>query len=413
MLANFKKFGVAAAVASALGAAGAAQAFSLGDPADALLIPYVFAGANAKGVVTNTLVGLVVANPANVNLGQFADFSVNPPVAPDLATGNPGSIGHGTLTPGSKFNGTTPWCTAGRLHWYFFNIDSQEVADGTINVTCEDFVRLDWNYITDQKFPSAKGVPGYMVISDDIGGSTRGGVSGLVLYGAAYQIRGNWGSQAFIPAVPLVDSVDGTVGDEVTHSGAFVTNVIPVTAGLSLPYQSATSTADQSWFSLRYFLDPALNGATTFVLWFPDTAYQTRLTQQVVVFDADELPVSAATSAPHELNLIQVDPTANPAKPSAPHTAVLRDGLTHTNTDGSGTSAVGSAVNTGFVLFDVHDRHSSGSVVVDGNTIFEGATVYTPFENSRAGFAFSLIGIGGGSAPDQVQTELAHERGLK
>lgn len=233
-----------------------------------------------------------------------------------------------------------------------------------------------------------------------------------MLYGAAYQIRGNWGSQAFIPAVPLVDSVDGTAGDEVTHSGAFVTNVIPVTAGLSLPYTTAPA-ADQSWFSLRYFLDPALNGATTFVLWFPDTAYQGRLTQQVVVFDADELPVSAATSAPHELNLIQVDPTADPKKPSAPHTAVLRDGLTHTNTDGSGTSAVGSAVNTGFVLFDVHDVHSSGSVVVDGNTIFEGATSFTPVELSGAGFAFSLIGIGGGAAPDQVQTELAHERGLK
>jgi hypothetical protein len=413
MLANFKKFGVAAAVASALGAAGAAQAFSLGDPADALLIPYVFAGANAKGVVTNTLVGLVVANPANVNLAQFADVSTNPVTLP--GPGSQGSIGHGTLTPGSKFNSTTPWCAPGRLHWYFFNIDSQEVADGTIPVTCEDFVRIDWNYITDKSFPSAKGVPGYMVIGDDIGGSTRGGVSGLVLYGAAYQIRGNWGSQAYIPAVPLVDSVDGTAGDEVTHSGAFVTNVNPVTAGLSLPYATnlVNPAADQSWFSLRYFLDPALNGATTFVLWFPDTAYQTRLTQQVVVFDADEGPLSAATSAPHELNLIQVDPTADPKKPSAPHTAVLRDGLTHTNTDGSGVSAVGSAVNTGFVLFDVHDIHSSGSVVVDGNTIFEGASVFTPVELSRAGFAFSLIGIGGGSAPDQVQTELAHERGLK
>ena len=43
MLANFKKVGVAAAVAAALGASGAAQAVMQGTPGDALLIPFVVA----------------------------------------------------------------------------------------------------------------------------------------------------------------------------------------------------------------------------------------------------------------------------------------------------------------------------------------------------------------------------------
>jgi hypothetical protein len=55
------------------------------------------------------------------------------------------------------------------------------------------------------------------------------------------------------------------------------------------------------------------------------------------------------------------------------------------------------------VLFAVNDyRESDGTIL----------NAVTPVESSRAGFAFSLIGIGGGAVADQVQTELAHERGI-
>jgi hypothetical protein len=379
MLANFKKMGVAAAVASTLGVSGAAHAVLQGVPGDALLIPHVIA-ANVGGTVTNTLIGLTVASNANSNAAQFADLSVIAPAHP---------AGVGTLsTPKDDALGCGR--SGAKIHWYFFDQFSEEVVNDTIPVTCEDFVRIDWNHIIQSKsLPSAQNKPGYMVITDARSGDAT--KSEMILYAATYLIRGNWASQAYIPVLPLVDSVDGTAGDEVEYAGAFVTNINPVTAGMLLPSENTGSLA---LFSLRYFLDPALNGSTTMVLWFPENN-DARLVQNILVYDADERPISARTSIPYELNILDVAPGAEVV---SPFTGVIRDGLVHTNPDGAGVSAVGNAVNTGFVLFGVNDYNSDSST--------------TPVEGSRAGFAFSLIGIGGGAVADQVQTELAHERGI-
>lgn len=424
MMANFKKFGVAVAVASALGAAGAAQATTLGAPADALLVPFVFAGTNAKGVVTNTLIGVTVADPNRANPSQFEDLSATT-----------GAIGVGTLSPlatkyaSGAFPSGTPYCnSSGQIHWFFFDIDSNEVADGVIPVTCEDFVRIDWNFLVKGNgttaapgFPSAENLPGYMVIADDRNGSAR--ASGLILYGASYQIQGDWKTEAFIPLVPLVDRADGAAGDEVTRSGSFVTNVNPVTAGILLPSPGTGASASNgvpgssgnntSRFSLRYVADPASTTfptATTMVLWFPDLGYGDKIRQRtnILVFNTEEGAVSAVADLPHELNLVQVDPAGDPKKPRAPHTTVLRDGLTHTESDRAGVTAVGSAVNTGYVLFDIKDYYNNATVVVDGNSVSQ-QNVVTPVEGSRAGFAFSLIEV---SSSSNVQSELAHERGL-
>ena len=155
-------------------------------------------------------------------------------------------------------------------------------------------------------------------------------------------------------------------------------------------------TNDTAYFSLRYFLDPALGGNTRFVLWFPDNNFSQRNNQSVIVYDADERGISARTSIPYELNVLEVSPTATTG---GAVTGIIRDGLVHENTDGAGNTAVGNAVNTGFVLFNVRDYDEDVSSV-------------TPVEGSRAGFAFSLIGVQGSSSA-QVQTELAHERGLR
>jgi hypothetical protein len=378
MLSNFKKLGVAAAVASTLGVSGAAHAVLQGVPGDALLIPHVIAS-NVGGTVTNTLIGVTVASNANSNAAQFADLSLG--AVPHVGVGTLSTPKDDTLGCGRS---------GARLHWYFFDQFSEEVVNDTIPVTCEDFVRIDWNYIIQSKsLPSAQNKPGYMVITDARSGDAT--KSEMILYAATYLIRGNWASQAYIPVLPLVDSVDGTAGDEVEYAGAFVTNINPVTAGMLLP---SAGTGQLALFSLRYFLDPALNGSTTMVLWFPENN-DARLVQNILVYDADERPISARTSIPYELNILAVAPGAEVV---APFTGVIRDGLLHTNPDGSGVSAVGNAVNTGFVMFGVNDFNSDSSV--------------TPGEESRAGFAFSLIGIGGGAVADQVQTELAHERGI-
>jgi len=344
MLANFKKVSVAAAVAAALGASGAAQAVIESYPGDALLIPYV--ATNGAGRL-NTMISVVVASPTTVNVSQFP-----------------------TLT-GPK---TTTGC-AGRIHWYFFDKSSVEIVDDTIAVTCDDWVGIDFGTIVeDKKLPSALNVPGYMVITDAKANETT--ASGMILYGAAYQIRGNWATQAYIPVLPMVDDVDSASRDEVKHKGAaFLSNVNPVTAGMLL----ADEPGEGSAFSMRYFLqstDPA--GSTEFVLWFPDNS-ALRASQTVLVYDADEKAISARTSIPYELNVLKV---ADDAAVGGLYTGVIKDGL----------------ADTGFVLFDVVD--------------FDEETSTVNGYGSRAGVAFSLIGVDG-AIGEQTQTELAHERGVQ
>ncbi len=139
MLANFKKVSVAAAVAAALGASGAAQAVIESYPGDALLVPYVATSGAGK---LNTMISVIVASPATVNVSQF-----------------PTLTGPKTVTDTSGCNG--------KIHWYFFDKNSVEIVDDTISVTCDDWVGIDFGSIVEaKKLPSALNVPGYMVIAD-------------------------------------------------------------------------------------------------------------------------------------------------------------------------------------------------------------------------------------------------------
>jgi hypothetical protein len=326
MLANFKKFGVAAAVAAALGASGAANALVLGEPGDALLIPYV--RTNGLGSDRNTMISIVNASPTRVNVDSF-----------DTLTG-------------------TKNCD-GRLHWFFFDARSVELVNGFIPVTCEDWVGIDFGYET-LNAPSAVGVDGYLVVADAAANGAAG--SSKILYGSAWQIEGNWATQAFIPVLPMIDSADGTDGDEVIHAGPdALASVNPVTAGMELAYNSSAP----AWFSLRYYLGDDPQGKTRFVLWFPENS-DARDDNVIFVYDDAENFGSARASFPNELNILNVGPGQD-----------IKDWL----------------ADAGYVLFSVDDGPASPV-------------------SSRAGVAFSLIGVAGANAM-QVQTELAHERGVK
>jgi hypothetical protein len=247
------------------------------------------------------------------------------------------------------------------LHWFFFDARSVELVNGFIPVTCEDWVGIDFGFET-LNAPSAVGKDGYLVITDATANGSVG--STKILYGSAWQIRGNWATQAFIPVLPMVDSADGTDGDEVVHAGAdALANVNPVKAGMELAHHSDVN----AWFSLRYYLGDTPQGATEFVLWFPENSLA-RNDNVIFVYDDEENFGSARTSFPDELNILTVGPGAD-----------IRDWL----------------ADQGYVLFTVDD--STASLV---------APV------SRGGIAFSLIGVAGANAV-QIQTELAHERGVK
>ena len=357
MLANFKKIGVAAAVATAIGASGAAQAITLGEPGGALLVPHVVYSSAAK---VNTMIGVTVGD--SVPQGQF-----------------PTVQGEGSeCSNGGK-----------QLHWYFFSTKSVHLADGAVTISCNDFSRFDWGYVVtnpSRPFPSLDGVTGYLVLSSNDARSDSS-FSSYTLYGSAYLIQGDWASEAYIPVLPLRDSTAGDWDDEVTYKGGIPSNVNPLLAGMPLAYDKGTAAR----FSLRYFVDPTpLNGSTRFVLWFPDNSGQAhgngkidRTAVAIDVYDADEVAVSSTLSLPNELNVVDassIDGTVNdPTGHAIPDLA-------------SGQPALDS----GFVLFHLADTSNTK----------------TGPEYSRAGVAFSLIGVGSSVNSVQVQTDLAHERGI-
>ncbi|MDG4555305.1 MAG: hypothetical protein P9E24_13840 [Candidatus Competibacter sp.] len=356
MLANFKKIGVAAAVATAIGASGAAQAIVLGEPGGALLVPHVVYDSKAQ---VNTMIGVTVGDA--VPAGQFPTVQ---------------GTGSECSSSGSK-----------QLHWYFFSTKSVHLADGFVKISCNDFSRFDWGYVItnpNRPFPSLDGVSGYLVLSSNDARSDSV-ASNYTLYGSAYLIQGDWASEAYIPVLPLRDAVGS--GDEVTYKGGIPSDVNPLLAGIPLAYSNSVAAR----FSLRYFVDPTpLNGSTRFVLWFPDNSGEThgngkidRSAVAIDVYDADEIAVSSTLSLPNELNIIdasKIDGTTNnPGSHAIPDLA-------------SGQPAL----NSGFVLFHLADT---------SNTL-------TGPQYSRAGISFSLIGLGTSANSVQVQTDLAHERGI-
>lgn len=418
---SFKKFGVAAAVAAALGASSAAQALTLGEPGDALLIPHVYASSDAT---TNTLIGVIVAPNSGVFQDQTPAGALQPfptlTAQPNPDPNNAAANGLDACSYLSGPGGTGNVLTLPRLHWYFFDVRSNKVADDSVPVSCHDFVRIDWAYLAAQK--GQLGVRGYMVITDQRNYVSNGipTTNTMIMYGASFMIQGNWQSQAFIPVLPIRNDPDtaGTVQaaapDELFFGGQnFPAEVNPVAAGMALPADGgAVQTAT---FSLRYFQDPALSGGTAFVIWFPDNGAartvdsngvftyscpsgttpgkpggRCRLGLTLDYYDADENQASTAYSLPNELNIINpvtdlhISPTHVAANP-------IPD---------LGDPANGAAIGTGFAIFSLSDGVPTASLPGGYGPRF------------RGGVAFSLIDINGANGA-QVQTELAHERGIR
>lgn len=420
-MANFKKIGVAAAVAATLGATGVAQALTLGEPGDALLIPHVYASSDAT---TNTLIGVIVAPNSAVFRDQLPDGTWEPfPTLTDQPddAADPLANGEDACSYLSGPGGTGNVLTLPRLHWYFFDARSNKVADDSVPVSCHDFVRIDWAYLAAQK--GQLGVRGYMVITDQRNYVSNGipDTNTMIMYGASFMIQGNWQSQAFIPVLPIRNDPDGagdvqaTAPDELFFGGQnFPAEVNPVSAGMALPADGVVP-PQTATFSLRYFQDPALSGGTAFVIWFPDNGAakttdsngvstyscpsgttpgkpggRCRLGLTLDYYDADENQASTAYRLPDEVNII------NPVTDlhiSATHVAAnpIPD---------LGDPANGAAIGTGFAIFSLSDGVPTASLP-DGYAT-----------RLRGGVAFSLIDINGANGA-QVQTELAHERGIR
>lgn len=423
---SFKKLALASAVSAGVGGfAGTADALILGEPGNAILVPYVIcdtAGGDINNQI-NTLVGLTTsANKGLVSGRTSTDYIM---LTDGLHTGQQvtntdfdsattvnGPDWFDYLTSQNNTSGTAANEAYGadrNVHWYFFNADSQKILDGRLPGTTNDFIRFDWCgelNADPANLTAADGVPGYLVFSTE---AARTGITAdFAMWAQAFQIKGNWASQAFIPSVPMADAQDGPVvpanggrvtnNDHVTYTGLFPDQVSPSITGIGLTNRDGQDN-DVALWSMRYFLDPALASANTFVLWFDRNCANPiattfggdgcdRRTVGYESFDSEEnFEQSGTIDLSKELNLIRATPTAT-----------VFSGLTHSETEAATGATV---VNTGLIFFRLPEYNAG---------LFGGSNADDV--DISNGVFFTLLELGAGAVADQTQTELAQERGI-
>lgn len=347
---------------------GIAQAITLSEPGEALLVP----GVNYDSALqVNTFVGITI--PAMV--GE------------DPLTGLPYLTAPSTSAPGGM-PGIIPVPPAFAIHWFFFDENSVHQLDDGIAATLNDFVPLDWGAVVVAAGGGLDGVPGYLVITNEVArgvGLVVPANRGFAMYGDAAIVQGNWASAAYVPVVPMndttVEPAAPTIADNVIWAGGIVPAAVsPLIAGIQLDNDDGDN-LENCVIDMRYFLDPALGGATDLVVWMdrnygPPAFVPGYAGVAIEVYDTAEWGPSAAMDLNREVNWIDASTIPWTQRP------VDADGLT----------------SEGFIYIELPELTDGVFGIAAGP---EGSCV-----------AFSLLYFAGGGNPGNVQTALAHERGI-
>jgi hypothetical protein len=425
MVREFKKVGVAAAVAGALlGSSYSHATVQLSEPGDVMLVPYVICNPAAAAGQINTLVGLITFDKERLGL-RVGD--VNYPAPWSLASLT--VSGEPIPTPGEAdlpVRRTTVGNYDRTIHWYFYDSRSNHLLDGVIPATDNDFVRFDWcSTIRDTGQTALNGVDGYLIfVADDfdridtsVDPVSLSRVPPTALYGHAYQVQGNWASQAFIPVLPnpVLSMIGGSgvnrplVANVVKRDGypAF-TRLVSGSDFSFIPTASRPLPAQRDVY-MRYFLDPALATENRMVFWFNLNSgdYNTDgtsrlgynslngygtsplvLTQNRIAagetYDSEQVyRNSFSLPLPNELNIL----TSTPSAPRFP-------GMLHSETERYSGFTV---VNSGIIRFGIPEAWLRVATT--------NASQPTPFVSS--GVSFNMLGLGASGNAAQLQTEMS------
>lgn len=426
MVREFKKVGAAAAVAGALLASGSSFAnVQLSVPGDVVLVPYVICDPAKDN--QNTLVGLITFDKGRLGL-QAGNINYSAPWI--LATARVDLPTPGTPKLPERVTGPDAGKYDDAIHWYFYDVRSNHLLNGVIPVTDNDFVRFDWcTTIRETGQTALNGVNGYLIFTTDEVDRADNlalleSVPRYALYGHAYQIQGEWESQAFIPIVsnPLhsyLDVDEATGVPQPAGNPARIANVVkrdgyPAFARLLSGSNFAARGTNEPLrrdVYMRYFLDPKLATENRMVFWFNNNSgsvaaaslgytagngyagvvslVQTRNNVAGETYDSEQIyRNSFSISLPDELNILRSYPPGVETGPRFP-------GMIHESVEPYSGATV---VNTGIVRFGIPEA------VLTANSA--GTQFSTkPFVSS--GVSFNLLGLGAGAAAAQLQTEMA------
>ena len=419
-----------AAVAAATLAAGSAQAVIVGHGGTALLVPYVEYDTAGDGV-TNTMVQITVGSrnverqaaaggapvgaplfaPGASPMSSFQNAAAATTDFPTLANADPDGLNGGPALPIGQVQRAI---AANNLHWYFFDASSTHLLDDDMVVSANDMALFDWGGTVQALGAAAvalaDGVPGYLVFGSNAARS--GGYSQLILWGDAMQINGNWESAAYIPVLPLNDMPDAAVAgiancstttgacDEVTYNGSYPTSVNPFMAGMTTG--DGDLVAERLTFDIPYFVPTGaaggIGGETNHVIWLDQNYNGSPVTSGayagclrtnwagigVEVFNTDETTNSAVVTFNQELNMIDVGASVAGAR--------------------NGAADADGIIDAGFIWYNAPEARITGLALGCNPALLD--------SDVHGGVAFALVDLLGGNL-GQVQTEMAHERGLR
>jgi hypothetical protein len=367
---NFgKKNLIATSIICMLGYAGATLAISQGEPGEALLVPYVVYDSVDN---INTLIGLTVPStlgldPNQTERGGSANAGTGFATAPQENSTD-------CDLPGAPNNTEE----TGNISWWFFDTTGIIQYEGVMPTGCDDFVPFDWGTeVGSSGINALDGMSGFLIFGNT--SATFGTFDpAFGLYGDAAVIHGNWESAAYIPVLPLANSGNTTPlrqgVREIVYTGGQPISFSPLTSGVGLDNDDGAAD-DTVSFDMRYFLDPSLSGATELVVWMDQNCRGgadgcDRRHVPVNTFDTDRNSLASELDLGKMLNVIDASTLARP-----------------------------SSASSGFVrvaMPEISDSNAAGSEGPD-----------------HAGVAFSLIQFSTPGNAQQVQTALAHERGVK
>jgi len=300
MATNFMKTALKAAVVAGLGASSfGAQAALQAVPGEAQLVPLVFHNVQSRNYTPaawdtwDTAIRIEVPN----SLGK--DTVIQITAANSTPTSKPAveSIGQPATKDGIV-----------KLHWYFLDMSSNHVIDGTVGLTLDDEgLWLASNYIPGN-------TTGYVVIVND--SAVNGGPATDAFFADAFLVNDGAGDAGEVDALPATVSIPTYAMDDGVDTTTYPTpfnNVIEsqqfTTAPkfpVASPIHSGIRTGASAFQGNIRLFDLALADRGLFdnilVVWNDRNG----MTQQAVEFNDDEQSCSTTISLPQQLNIVYV-----------------------------------------------------------------------------------------------------------
>ncbi|RMD69139.1 MAG: hypothetical protein D6819_07725 [Gammaproteobacteria bacterium] len=319
----FKKKALAAALSAGL-AWGTADAYVLGPPGEALLVPFA---------VYTQVIPIIPFIPLGLNTVVLIDTpgTLGQDVVPNLFTAP-----HVSQAGGPDF---TQVCKKGqqnpstgeitlvehpcdRVHWYFFDYQSRHLLDGIEFVTPDDKLVFDWRSKATESGKALDGEIGYLVFTTEAG--ANGKAANFAMAGDAFLTLGI--GHTPIPVLPMSDGDDAvepgpSPANNCISGGDDIPRCSPIISGTRLSNGDGADRVlvDLELFPRKFLLNldqPELElkfALNALVVWLDHNYGTDNIVPEyngitVEAFDEDENACSDTIPLPNELNVALVFP---------------------------------------------------------------------------------------------------------